>query len=121
MRFVQKSTRFGAGECRKRLNDQHLQRHHVTKPKSFVTKVGTPAQKQKISLALLRGCKPSKARKPGKAEDEDDRTVDCRTVDAGSELRAGDSCHTEMKNSQLAAIEIDPDKFDKLEELEALN
>jgi hypothetical protein len=68
VRFVQKSTRFVTCECRKGLNLQHLRRRQVTKPRSFVTKVGTPAQKRKIRFAYSGGRKPSKARQPGKAE-----------------------------------------------------
>ncbi len=45
------STHFGTCECRKDLNSHHLRHRPVTKPRSFVTEVGTPAHARKISLA----------------------------------------------------------------------
>jgi hypothetical protein len=50
VRFDQNSTRFGTCRFGNDLSAQHLRHRHVTKPRSFVTKVGTPRIRKKLSL-----------------------------------------------------------------------
>jgi hypothetical protein len=72
------STHFGTCEFRNRLDDHDLRHRQVTKPRSFVTKVGTPAIVTKVELCVLRELQTKQSWQTSQS------SWDCRTVDCGT-------------------------------------